>query len=140
MKFSRNVQFTVNIPEGKKITKVGVVGYDNYDDADGYLAELNGVQYGSTEYVFPKKVNGEPVYANYDIELLTPAEGAMTFTVRGQQCALKLTLTTVTSSGISDVTVVRKPDGKIYNLQGMEVEEPLQRGVYIRDGKKFVVR
>ena len=105
-----------------------------------FLAYLRAAKVMMNEYVFPKKVNGEPVYANYDIELLTPAEGAMTFTVRGQQCALKLTLTTVTSSGISDVTVVRKPDGKIYNLQGMEVEEPLQRGVYIRDGKKFVVR
>ena len=140
MKFSRNVQFTINLPEGVKVTKVGIVGYDNYDDVDGYLAELNGLQYGETEYVFPKKVNGAPVYASHEIELDTPAEGAMTFTVSGQQCALKFTLTTEVATGIADVTVEGKPNGRTFTLQGVEVKEPLQPGIYIRDGKKFVVR
>ena len=49
-------------------------------------------------------------------------------------------LTAEVASGISDVTIERKSDGKTYNLHGMEVHEPLQRGIYIRDGKKFVVR
>ena len=140
MKFSRNVQFTVNIPQGVRVTGVNIVGYDNYADVDGYLAELNGIEYGATEYVFPVKVNDEPVYVSHDIELPVPAEDAMTFTVRGQQCALKLMLTAEVASGISDVTIERKSDGKTYNLHGMEVHEPLQRGIYIRDGKKFVVR
>lgn len=30
--------------------------------------------------------------------------------------------------------------GRIYNLQGIEVNPPLPQGIYIRDGKKFVVR
>ena len=140
MKFSRNVQFTINLPEGVKVTKVGIVGYDNYDDVDGYLAELNGLQYGETEYVFPKKVNDAPVYASHEIELDTPAEGAITFTVSGQQCALKFTLTTEVATGIADVTVGSKPNGRTFTLQGVEVKEPLQPGIYIRDGKKFVVR
>lgn len=45
------------------------------------------------------------------------------------------------TTGINDVTVEEGFNaGKIYNLQGMEVSEPLQRGIYIREGKKFVVR
>ena len=30
--------------------------------------------------------------------------------------------------------------GKIYNLQGMEVKRPLKSGIYIRNGKKFIVK
>lgn len=44
------------------------------------------------------------------------------------------------TTGINDVMVTRKPTGKIYNLQGMEVKGDLQKGIYIRDGKKFVVK
>ena len=44
------------------------------------------------------------------------------------------------TSGINDVMVTRKPTGKTYNLQGMEVKGDLQKGIYIRDGKKFVVK
>ncbi len=43
------------------------------------------------------------------------------------------------TSGISSVeTNERKHDGKIYNLCGMEVDNPA-KGIYIKDGKKFVV-
>ena len=140
IKFSRNVQFTINIPEGKKVTSVNVSGYDNYEDVDGYLAELNGMQFSETDYVFPVKNSGQEVIKAYNIDLAVPAEGSMTFTVRGQQCALKFYLTTTTSTGINEVTVERKPNGKIYNLQGMEVKEPLAPGIYIRDGKKFIRR
>ena len=140
MKFSRNVQFTIVIPEGKKISKVGIIGYDNYADTDGYLAELNGMEYSETEYVFPKKANDEPVYTTHEIELATPAEGTMTFTVSGQQCALKFNLTAEVSTGITDINAGHRPDGRIYNLQGIEVKEPLRPGIYIRDGKKFVKR
>lgn len=46
------------------------------------------------------------------------------------------------TSGIADVTVSPKnpADGRIYNLQGVRVTEPLRKGIYIRNGKKFVVK
>ena len=47
------------------------------------------------------------------------------------------------SSGIEDIVInpsERPSDGKIYNLMGVEVREPLAPGVYIRDGKKFIAR
>lgn len=133
-------QFTINIPEGKKVTKVSFYGYNKYADKDSYIAELNGLEYGETDYVFPAKDNDQAVYRTHDIELATPAEGSMTFTIKGKQCALKISLYTDISTGISDITVERKPTGKIYNLQGMEVKEPLRPGIYIRDGKKFIKR
>lgn len=40
--------------------------------------------------------------------------------------------------GVTDNTEAVK-DGKIYNLQGVQVKNATQRGVYIKNGKKFVV-
>ncbi|WP_434481267.1 pectate lyase family protein [Xylanibacter caecicola] len=42
-------------------------------------------------------------------------------------------------TGISDITVAKKDDNRIYNLQGIEVQNPTKRGIYIRNGKKFVI-
>ena len=49
----------------------------------------------------------------------------------------------VETSGINDIfedTTVAPADGRIYNLQGIQMTEPLAPGIYIRDGKKFVVK
>ncbi len=46
-------------------------------------------------------------------------------------------------SAIEDIVVDpagASGNGKIYNIMGVEVREPLLPGVYIRDGKKFIVR
>jgi hypothetical protein len=42
--------------------------------------------------------------------------------------------------GINTVKNNRIENGKIYNLQGMEVKRPLKRGIYICNGKKFIVK
>lgn len=51
---------------------------------------------------------------------------------------------TPSTLGVSDVTVAPEPEfvgnGKTYNLQGIEVADPTQPGLYIRDGKKFIVK
>jgi len=41
--------------------------------------------------------------------------------------------------GVTDNTTTVKT-GKIYNLQGVQVKNASQRGIYIRNGKKFVVK
>lgn len=43
-------------------------------------------------------------------------------------------------AGIDNVNAERPADGKIYNMMGVEVYEPLTPGIYIRDGKKFIIR
>ena len=45
----------------------------------------------------------------------------------------------IISTGIENITTTpTQHNGKTYNLQGMEVKEPLAPGIYIRDGKKFI--
>ena len=56
IKYSANA-YDINIPEGKKVVKVTFTGYDNYDD-DAYIKNVNGVNYSSTDYVFPAKEIG----------------------------------------------------------------------------------
>ena len=57
VKYSRGVQYTINIPDGIAIKSVSFSGYDNYDDTDAYIAELGGKTYAADTYVFPKKEN-----------------------------------------------------------------------------------
>lgn len=51
-------------------------------------------------------------------------------------------LGTQTPTGINGVTddAETVKDGKIYNLQGVQVKSATQRGIYIQNGKKFVVK
>ena len=45
-----------------------------------------------------------------------------------------------TITGIDAIKNNVVEDGKIYKLQGMEVKRPLKSGIYIRNGKKFIVK
>lgn len=43
------------------------------------------------------------------------------------------------ATGIADAAIYNKvADDRIYNLQGMQVENPIPGGIYIQNGKKFV--
>ena len=43
-------------------------------------------------------------------------------------------------NGINTIKNNVVEDGKIYNLKGMEVRRPLKSGIYICNGKKFIVK
>ena len=92
IKYSRNEQYTINIPDGMAIYSVLISGYCNYADNDSYIKELGGTTYGETEYVFPKKVDNASIYKSYRITLNTPATGTLTFTAGGQQVGWVITL------------------------------------------------
>lgn len=44
------------------------------------------------------------------------------------------------TSGINIINVDEKPDGRIYDLQGRPVSTPKHKGIYIRNGKKYIVK
>ncbi len=140
IKYSRNEKYTINIPDGLSVTAVQLYGYDNYADTDAYLGELNGTTYSATDYVFPKKENENAVMKTYKISLESPATKTLTFTPKGQQVVWIITLETEkTTSSILRVDSKQEHSGKIYNLQGMEIRQPRQ-GIYIKNGKKIIVR
>jgi len=71
---------------------------------------------------------------------LSPAaKGTLTLTTVNQ-LALKLELIIAGSTGIKSISADgRLNDGVIYNLQGVRVSNP-QKGVYIRNGRKVVIK
>ena len=120
VKFSK-ADFTMTLPEGKRVEKVTFAGYDNYD-ADSYLKSLNGVTFTETQYVFPAKVNGEAQNVTHTIKLSTPATGTLTFTIANNQTCLIITLYCSDATGIDEAevkagnSITRKylKQGKIY--------------------------
>ena len=53
IKYSKGVQFTINLPENITITSATFAGYANEDNKTCYLSELNGTTFASDKYVFP---------------------------------------------------------------------------------------
>ena len=43
-------------------------------------------------------------------------------------------------SGISNIVAPAAQDNKYYNLQGIEIAKPTTAGLYIHNGKKFIVK
>lgn len=149
IKYSRNVDFEVVCPDGKVATAVAFDGYSN-DFNDANLSKVNGED-TSAEFIFPAKVRadasdtkGTMVYKQYSKTFSSPVS-RFVFRAAGSQVGLKLTVTLANEgeSGIEDIVIdTAKPEGngKIYNIMGVEVKEPLLPGIYIRDGKKFLVK
>ena len=93
IKYSAGVQYTITLPAGVSIKHVEIVGYNNYADADSYIAELNGKEYGETEYVFPQKTaDGNTVSTTKSITFADAATGTITFTPQGKQVVWTISL------------------------------------------------
>ena len=151
IKYSKGVQFTINLPENITITSATFAGYANEDNKICYLGELNGATFASDKYVFPSRLTQTDTSTKFDITLDTPATGVLTFTPQDAQAAWVITLkgVKVTSSGINNVVLTAKVDNNnIYDLSGRMVKlnakaedlQGLKKGIYIYNNKKYVAK
>ena len=151
IKYSKGVQFTINLPEGIHITSANFAGYANEDNKTCYLAELNGVSYDFDQYVFPSRTTDTSTNTQFDVTLATSATGSLTFTPQGAQAAWVITLNGVkdSSTGISEIASVQVCNkGNIYDLSGRIIKPhattadltSLSKGIYILNNKKYVVK
>lgn len=151
IKYSKGVQFTINLPENITITSATFAGYANEDNKTCYLGELNGATFTSNQYVFPSRSTQTDTSTKFDITLDTPATGVLTFTPQGAQAAWVITLkgVKVTSSGINNVVLTAKVNNNnIYDLSGRMVKlnakaedlQGLKKGIYIYNNKKYVAK
>lgn len=125
IKYSKGVQFTINLPENITITSAIFAGYANEDNKTCYLSELNGTTFASDKYVFPSRLTQTDTSTKFDITLATPATGVLTFTPQGTQAAWVIILkgVKVTSSGINNVVLTAKVNNNnIYDLSGRMVK------------------
>ena len=151
IKYSKGIQFTINLPENITITSATFAGYANEDNKTCYLGELNGTTFVSDKYVFPSRLTQTDTSTKFDITLDTPATGVLTFTPQDAQAAWVITLkgVKVTSSGINNVVLTAKVDNNnIYDLSGRMVKlnakaedlQGLKKGIYIYNNKKYVAK
>ena len=79
-------------------------------------------------------------YSNVDLGAPFKAEATICFEIDTKRYVIHITLLDPESyaAGIEGISADKK-DGKIYNLQGQEVAAPA-KGIYIKDGKKFLVK
>lgn len=150
IKYSRNEDFVINIPEGKQVMSFTVEAYTNYDDVNGYLSELNGETYSSTQYVFPRKSEGTT--STYTIPFEEPVKGTLPFRFSGNQVGAIITLSVenVSTSSIEE-TVTDKDPNKIvdvYNPMGIlimkqvpygDLFNKLPQGIYILSTKESLI-
>ncbi len=147
VKYSRNVEYTINLPKGIEVTAMDFTGYCNYDDADGYIAQLGSTTYSSADYVFPRKDSeGNYKVVSHSVTLPAPIQGTLPIKFSGQQVVMVITLWTRSTTGIE--TIVQMPaitPVNIYSITGQLVRKQvhpgeaflgLPAGIYIIDGKK----
>ena len=148
IKYSKGYEFTINLPEGVTINKASFAGYANEDNNTCYLGELDGVNFGETQYVFPSRTNDTSTNTSFTITLDTPATQAMTFKPLAAQAAWVIILEgTKVSTGITQVTAEKKcSNNNIYDLSGRIVKKnatendvkTLSKGIYIYNNKKVI--
>ena len=73
------------------------------------------------------------------------AEGETTLTITADSLTSEITVTVSDVTGIRNVETLadglsRSSDGRIYNLQGMEMKTVVQKGIYIRNGRKYIIK
>lgn len=118
VKFSANVDYTVQLPAGMVVEKVQFYGYDNYD-ADAYISKFNDTTFEPTDYVFPAKDNGSPVYVTHLIDISSsPAMDSFSFRLASKQCCLIITL--YMKDGSSGIIL---PTDNVYNKDGKWVHQ-----------------
>ena len=136
VKYSANVNYTVQLPTGMKIDKVDFYGYDNYD-VDAYISHFNGTDFSATDYVFPAKDGDNMTYVTHTLQAATPIENSFSFKLGSKQCCLIITLYEKDGSTAITLPLASNSEKPAYNLQGMRVNGNA-KGLYIQNGKLFI--
>lgn len=134
IKYSSGVQYTINIPTGITIKAINFNGYDNYADADSYIGELSGTTYetSDTNVFKAKNADGTTNTNSVDFTLATPATNTLTFTPKGKQIAVVISLTgSSVSTSIQSTTVNHAAQETFYNMQGVQLRTA-QKGLNIK--------
>lgn len=148
IKYSANVEYTIQLPANMAVYSATFTGYDNYD-VDAYIASLNGVTFDAGQYVFPAKdASGNYTVATHTIDLESPASGTLMFTIGSKQTVLAITLKVADeATGITEeVSIPVQEYVDVYAVTGQLVRKQvhykhalngLPSGLYIVGGKKM---
>ena len=144
IKYSRNANYKINIPDDITITRVELTGYSNSDTSTAYIQQFGENVFDPNDYVLPSRKGGEAV--THDIHLPVPATTQASFICKDAQIVANLMLYTGTS-GIEERVQV-PVSNNVYTLDGILVIRnadatdmlSLPKGVYIIGNKKILVK
>lgn len=124
-----DMQFLYNKGGWQKITAGLSMDGKSFDGADFSAASFYGIQSGDskTSTLTFNEAAYELVSVN---DLVIQGHGVI---------ISKVVVKAPEASGINNTVIYQNDDNTIYNLQGQRVDNP-QHGIYIRNGKKFVVK
>ena len=134
IKYSNNVTYTIHLPEDISISSIDFQGFTNDDNADGYLAELNGKTFSATDYVFPSRIGGKAVSYNIEFENSVSGSISMKFV---KQVGMRITLNVAAPTGIVPISIDIDQNAKSFNLKGQLVGKN-NKGIIIKKGKKVI--
>ena len=136
IKFSA-ASWAINIPTGKAVSAITFHGASNYD-TEAYLKSLGNETFTSTQYVFPAKGSAEVGHHHFAFD--NPVTEKLPFSTSGSQAILTIDLAVIDANS-SGITLIQNNiiNNKLYNLQGVEVQNPT-KGIYIRNGKKIAIK
>ena len=134
IKYSNNVTYTIHLPEDISISSIDFQGFTNDDNADGYLAELNGKTFSATDYVFPSRIGGKAVSYNIEFENSVSGSISMKFV---KQVGMRITLNVAAPTGIVPISIDIDQNAKSFNLRGQLVGKN-NKGIIIKKGKKVI--
>ena len=131
-----------------------VLGVDGLTDKDFIIVNrIDNYGRGKTDDIFIEAASEEEAIQQYNAKNWAPAsglsviKGTETFTMNRIDAALARVRTYVSkggSDGIYNVTkenIVSDHNAPIYNLNGVQVNpNTLKKGIYIKQGKKFIVQ
>ena len=141
IKYSANKQYKLTLPDGLQFSKVDFYGYANADGGSSYLSEINGTTYNADVYPFPAR-DAIPGNITHSISFEEPLSGTFSFTPKGSQTCLILTLHVSQPTGIIQVenseTNNFRFDDAVYSIDGRRVTTT-KKGIYIIGGRKKVV-
>lgn len=157
IKFSNGAPNLLILPEGVTTEKIEFYG-NSRDGGTSWISdisvEINGTLksvYSNTgtdnvgtmdEDAFKASTVGVDM-PYFTCNLSEPVSGKIWFKNGGKQPQFFIKIYKADPSGIEDIITdqdAQKGNGKIYNLMGIEVKGNLTPGIYIRDGKKFLVK
>ena len=134
IKYSNNVTYTIHLPEGVAVSSIDFTGFTNEDNVDGYLAELNGKTFSASDYVFPSRTGNKVV--SYNVKFDTPVSGSVSVKFV-KQVGMRMTLNTISSTGIAPIKIENVSDSKTFNLGG-QLTGKNSKGIVIQNGKKII--
>ena len=141
IKYSANRQYKLTLPSGLQFSSIDFYGYANADGGSSYLSEICGNTYGENDLAFPAR-DASPNSITHTVTFNEPLSGSLTFTPKGSQLCLKLTLHIAQSQDFNAILnnkVEMRNEHCVYDLQGRRVSHQ-KKGIYIVNGHKMVIR